>query len=104
MQMFDVTQAIDGRACLDTVYQQTPDVIVLDLMMPRMSGKEVLERLRADPQTRNIPVLMLTASASEDSELELIKGGADDFVSKASRTEVIVARINRLLNRTADRS
>jgi type II secretory ATPase GspE/PulE/Tfp pilus assembly ATPase PilB-like protein/ActR/RegA family two-component response regulator len=103
MQMFDVTQAIDGKACLDTVYQQTPDVIVLDLMMPRMSGKEVLERLRADPQTRNIPVLMLTASASEDSELELIKGGADDFVSKASRTEVIVARINRLLNRAADR-
>lgn len=99
MQMFDVSQAVDGQSALESVYQHIPDVIVLDLMMPKMNGKEVLERLRADPQTRNIPVLMLTASSSEEAELEAIKGGADDFVSKASRTEVIVARINRLLNR-----
>lgn len=99
MQMFDVSQAVDGHSALEAVYQQIPDVIVLDLLMPQMNGKEVLERLRADPQTRDIPVLMLTASSSEDAELEAIKGGADDFVSKTSRTEVIVARINRLLNR-----
>jgi len=104
MQMFDVSQAVDGQAALESVYEHIPDVIVLDLMMPRMNGKEVLERLRSNPQTRNIPVLMLTATSSEDAELESIKGGADDFVSKASRTEVIVARINRLLNRSSEHS
>jgi type IV pilus assembly protein PilB len=102
MQMFDVSQAVDGQSALEAVYERIPDVIVLDLMMPKMNGKEVLERLRANPQTRNIPVLMLTASASEDAELDSLKVGADDFVSKASRTEVIVARINRLLNRAAE--
>ena len=99
LQMFDVKQAVDGLMALDAVYNDPPDVIVLDIMMPKMNGFEVVERLRSDTKTRNIPILMLTASTSDDAELDLIKKGADDFVSKTSRAEIIVARVNRLVNR-----
>jgi len=102
LQMFDVVQANDGVQALDAVYREVPDVIVLDVMMPKMGGMEVVERLRSDPQTRKIPVLMLTASAAEELELDLLKKGADDFVSKTARSEVIVARINRLANRLVE--
>jgi len=98
-QMFDVTQAADGYEALSKIYQNKPDVIVLDYMMPKLSGLDVIERLRSDPRTRDIPVLMLTASGSDELEVNLLKRGADDFVSKTARTEVITARINRLINR-----
>lgn len=98
-QMFDVVQARDGKGALEAVYSNPPDVIVLDVMMPGMNGHDVVERLKGDRRTRNIPVLMLTAASTEDLELEFMKKGADDFVSKSSRSELIIARINRLLNR-----
>jgi len=97
--MFDVNQAEDGFEALKSVYECPPELVICDLMMPKMNGLELVEKLRADPRTRSIPVLMLTAAATEENELELIKSGADDFVSKTAKTELIVARINRLINR-----
>ncbi len=58
---YDVVTAYDGVEALEAVKNETPDMIVLDVMMPRMDGFEVLRRLQADPETQNIPVIMLTA-------------------------------------------
>lgn len=98
-EMLDVATAEDGLAALESVFERMPDLIICDLMMPRMSGVEMIARLRSDPRTRHIPVLMLTAVASEDNELKVLESGADDFVSKTAKKEIIMARINRLLNR-----
>lgn len=98
-EMFDVHLAEDGHQALKAIYDHTPEVIICDLMMPNVSGLELVEKLRSDPRTREIPVLMLTAAATDDNEIKLIKSGADDFVSKTARPDLIVARINRLINR-----
>jgi CheY-like chemotaxis protein/nucleoside-triphosphatase THEP1 len=98
-EMFEVVSAADGHEALKLIYEQQPELVLCDLMMPNMNGEELLGRLRGDARTREIPVLVLTAAATEENELDLLKKGADDFVSKTARAEIIVARINRLLNR-----
>ncbi|MCO6431627.1 MAG: type II/IV secretion system protein [Deltaproteobacteria bacterium] len=96
--MYEVEEATNGFEALEAIYRRPPSLLVLDLMMPKMNGLEALERLRQDPQTRNIPVLMLTAAATDENELNLLKHGADDFVSKTANSDIILARINRLLS------
>lgn len=100
-EFFDVTVARDGFEGLEKVYQSKPDIIICDQMMPRMSGFQLLQKLRADKRISEIPVLMLTAADSEEAEVQLIAGGADDFVSKASDKKILVARVNRLLGRVS---
>lgn len=100
-QFFDVIEAHDGLDGLEKVHTQKPEIIVCDLMMPRMSGIDMLRKLRADSRTKDIPVLMLTAAATEDNELKLMESGADDFVSKTSDAKVMLARVNRLLSRAS---
>ncbi|NLF24056.1 MAG: type II/IV secretion system protein [Deltaproteobacteria bacterium] len=100
-EMFEVREARDGVEALEAVYQEFPDLILCDLMMPRMDGLELLERLKRDARTAKIPMLMLTAADSEENELELLNRGADDFVSKAARADLVVARVHRLLSRLA---
>lgn len=95
--LFEVVEAADGQAALQLVYDNPPDVILSDVMMPRINGFELLQRLKADTRTSKIPVLMLTANESEEVELRLIAGGAKDFVGKTSRHDVLIARIRRLL-------
>ena len=68
-------------------------------MMPTMNGYEFLEKIRQDARTRELKILMLTANDTDQNELKMIKGGADDFVSKTTSSNILVARINRLLNR-----
>lgn len=97
-EMYEVAQAENGVDALNQIYQSPPEVILLDLMMPKMGGLETLEKLKCNPKTKNIPVLVLTAASNEENELELMKRGADDFISKTSKSEIIVARINRLIN------
>ena len=98
-EMFEVSEAEDGAEALKKIYESPPELVLLDLMMPKMNGMQLIEKLKADPRTKNIPVLVLTAAATDENELQLIKQGANDFVSKTARSEIIVARINRLLNR-----
>ncbi len=100
-EMFEVAQASNGAEALDMVYQQVPDLILCDLMMPKMDGAQMLERLRRDARTRNIPVIMLTAADTEQNELNSLARGADDFVSKTSDSKVLLARVFRLLERSA---
>lgn len=97
---FEVIEAANGVEALECVYRCAPEIIVSDLMMPKMSGFEFIQRLKNDSRTRNIPVLVLTAADDERNELNLIGTGADDFVSKTSDTKIMIARLHRLLERT----
>jgi len=99
-EMFEVTEAEDGHDGLNKIYEKIPDIIVCDLMMPDMDGMELVQKLRGDSRTANIPILMLTAAATKDNEIDLIKKGADDFISKGSDSAVLMARIDRLLSRS----
>jgi DNA-binding response OmpR family regulator len=94
---FAVELARDGRLALAAVQQARPDLIVLDLGLPRMDGREVLERLRADDVW--CPVLILSARGSEMDKLEGFRLGADDYVTKPFGMRELVARISALLRR-----
>lgn len=96
-ELYDVEHAPNGYEALRKIYDHCPDLVLSDYMMPQMDGRELVTRLRRDYRTAGIPVLMLTAIDSEDTELQLINCGADDFVSKASKSEIMLARIRSLL-------
>lgn len=97
-ELFEVENACHGQEALEKIYERLPDLIISDVMMPKMSGIELLQRLRNDKRLRDIPVLMLTANDSEQLELDLMSGGANDFVRKTSRPEILSARARRLLD------
>jgi DNA-binding response OmpR family regulator len=97
-EMFDVTEAENGQVALERVYEEVPEIILCDLMMPIMDGKEFLLRLRANQHTRNIPVIVLTAADTEANEINLLELGASDFVSKAASSNVMLSRIRRVLS------
>lgn len=98
---FDVSVALDGREALHKASQQKPDIMLLDVMLPGLSGIEVAERLREDPSTADIPIVMLTARTSEHDELSGLSVGADDYISKPFSIEVVVARLEAVLRRAA---
>jgi DNA-binding response OmpR family regulator len=89
----------DGEAALVAVQRDAPDLIILDRMLPKVSGDEVVARLKRDPRTEPIPILMLTAKADETDELVGFALGADDYVSKPFSMRVLLARVGALLRR-----
>ena len=98
-EMYEVTEAENGHVGLSKVHERVPDLVVCDVMMPQLDGRSFVRKLRADPRTANLPVLMLTAASSEENEVSLLASGADDFVSKTADTKVMLARVERLLSR-----
>ena len=97
---FSVTEAADGVAALAAIDRYGPDVVVLDLTLPRLDGYAVLTRLRTRRETEHLPVLVLTAREDEEAEVRVFELGADDFLSKPFRPRALVARIRSLLRRT----
>jgi two-component system phosphate regulon response regulator PhoB len=97
---FNVSVAYDGRSGLLRAQRTLPDLIVLDLLLPVMPGLKVCQSLRASPQTRSIPVIMVTAKSEESDQLVGFALGADDYVVKPFRMKVLVERIKRLLGRS----
>jgi DNA-binding response OmpR family regulator len=94
---FDVAVAGDGQAALDALAASVPDLVILDVMLPKLSGFEVCRRIRADPRLAGLKVLMLTAKG-RDQEVEKGLGlGADAYVTKPFSTRDLVARIRALL-------
>jgi two-component system cell cycle response regulator len=89
--------AADGKACLAMARAERPDLILLDLILPDMAGTEVLRELRADPATRTIPVIVLTASREVDARLKALSAGADDVMAKPVADQVLLARVRNLL-------
>src|ERR1043166_8628976 len=82
---FDVITASDGQSGLEIAQKHKPDLILLDLMMPGISGLEVCKQLRSDPRTAKVPILMLTAKASETDKIVGLEMGADDYITKPFR-------------------
>ncbi len=95
---FSVLVANDGVKAIELAAEH-PDLIVLDVMMPKMDGWEVVRRLRRDKRTADIPVIFLTAKASEMDEVVGLELGADDYVAKPISPRKLIARINSQLRR-----
>lgn len=96
---YDVITAKDGNEAFDRAIQHNPDLIVLDMMMPKKSGMEVLELLRLQPAFRDTLIMFLTALNDETTQLKSFRTGADDYVSKPVSTSVFVSKVNALFRR-----
>lgn len=98
---YNVIEALDGYEGIRKAKSETPDVILLDIMMPGMDGFEVCRRLKADPVSSHIPVIMLTAKGEVDDKVEGLELGADDYVTKPFNLKELKARIRMVLRRGA---
>lgn len=96
---YEVLVAHDGQEGLRKAQMQTPDLIILDLMLPKLDGLEVCRELRAGDRTRNIPILMLTAKAEETDQVVGFTMGADDYVTKPFSVKVLLQRLKALQRR-----
>jgi DNA-binding response OmpR family regulator len=98
---YRVVTAADGREGLETARNQVPDLVVSDVMMPRMDGFEMLVQLRKDPATDHIPVIMLTAKADAESRIEGLQAGADNYVAKPLDPRELRVRVANLIEQRA---
>lgn len=98
-----VESAATGEEGLKKVREASPDLVLLDVLLPKIDGWEVLTELREDPRSRNVPVIMLTALADEKSKVQGLRGGADDYVTKPFSALELMARVEAVLKR-ADRT
>jgi DNA-binding response OmpR family regulator len=90
-----------GRAALDQIAQELPDLVVLDVMLPELSGTEVASRLRANPTTARLPIIMATAKGEEIDQLVGLTAGADDYIAKPFSHNILIARIEAVLRRAS---
>ncbi|HXV22830.1 MAG TPA: phosphate regulon transcriptional regulator PhoB [Alphaproteobacteria bacterium] len=97
---FGVLEAQDGDEALNVAREQKPDLVLLDWMLPLMSGIEVCRQLRRNPDTRGIPIVMLTARGEEGDKIRGLDSGADDYVTKPFSPSELIARIRAVLRRT----
>jgi two-component system phosphate regulon response regulator PhoB len=96
---FQIITAEDGEQALRLLEKELPDLVILDLLLPKIDGKEVCRRIRQNERTRNVPVLMLTALGEEVDRVVGFELGADDYVVKPFSPRELVLRINAILRR-----
>jgi class 3 adenylate cyclase len=96
-QNYTIERASDGAEALDKVPVFQPDLILLDYMMPKMNGLEVLRRLREDPSYKSIPVILLTAKATQEDKVRGLDAGADDYVIKPFDSFELLARVRAMM-------
>lgn len=101
---FEVIVSSDSTKGLEIAQRQHPDLLVLDLMMPGLGGLDICRQLRGDATTANIPILMLTAKASETDRVIGLEMGADDYLTKPFSPRELVARVRAILRRAAAES
>lgn len=99
---FDVVQALDGEAALRICAERRPDLILLDIMMPRLDGRDVLRRLKGDPALRDIPVIVFSARGEQSDRLLGLELGADDYVDKPFDIDLLVRKIEYRLWKRAE--
>ncbi len=97
---YQVIAAADGLEGLKKAREEHPDLIILDIMLPGLDGYEVCQRLRQEPKTIKLPILMLSAKAREIDKATGLKVGADDYLTKPADPAMIVAKVKTLLANT----
>ncbi|WP_261220055.1 ATP-binding protein [Ancylothrix sp. D3o] len=96
-QHYEVTAVRDGMAALAVIEQQMPDLVLTDIMMPNLDGFGLLSRLRANPATQNLPIILLSARAGEEARVEGLEAGADDYLIKPFSARELLARVESTL-------
>lgn len=96
---FDVKLARDGEEGLRMAKAESPDIVLVDWMMPRMDGEQFCRAMREEPALKSLPVLMLTVRQTADEELEALHFGVDDFVVKPFKAPELLARVRAALRR-----
>jgi len=97
---FETVKVVDGDEAIIAVEDEQPDLVILDWMLPNVSGIEICRQIRARTETRNLPVIMLTARGDEDDRIRGLNRGADDYVTKPFSMSELMARTQALLRRT----
>ena len=98
---FEVREAADARSGREEVANRRPDLLLVDWMLPDTSGLEFTRALKRDRETRELPIIMLTARAEESDKIAGLEGGADDYITKPFSPRELLARINAVLRRAA---
>jgi two-component system phosphate regulon response regulator PhoB len=96
---YRVVEATDGEEALLLAAEEKPDLVLLDWMLPQLSGIEVCRRLRAKPETRNVPIIMLTARGEEADRIRGLNTGADDYITKPFSMTELLARLRAVMRR-----
>lgn len=99
---YEVITAYDGKEGLNKAMNESPDMILLDLMLPEMDGIEVCKNLKKKSETENIPIIMLTAKSEETDKIIGLEIGADDYMTKPFSVRELVARVKAVLRRSGD--
>ena len=99
-QGFRVEEAADGQEALTRIAETQPDLVLLDWMLPAMSGLEVCRQIRRRPSTKDLPVIMVTARTEDQDAIRGLNTGADDYITKPFSTEALIARMRALLRRS----
>jgi len=96
---FEVHVAANGAQAIEQARKVKPEIIIMDVMMPVMDGMEACRQLKDNPDTKNIPVIFLTARSEEFAELAGFEAGADDYIAKPVRNRVLLSRVKAILRR-----
>jgi len=101
-EKFSIVKAYDGEAALGLVRSEKPDLMILDLMLPKMNGLDVCKAVRRNPETANLPIIMLTAKGEEIDKIIGLEIGADDYITKPFSMKELIARVRAILRRMHD--
>ncbi len=96
---FEVLKAEDGKQGIDMAKEHNPDLVLLDIMMPKMDGLEAVEIMRKDEELKRIPIIFLTARSDEKTEVEGLNKGGDDYITKPISTTKLISRIKAVMRR-----
>lgn len=98
MKGFQVEEAVDGLDALNKVNDVNPDIMILDVMMPNMDGLTVCRRLRNQPETTTLPIILLSGKTHLNADVEGLEAGANAYMSKPADVKKLVEKVNQLLS------